>query len=629
MNSDILDYLLSKGLHPKTASADEVHLACLFHGEDPGKRGRMYVNIDPNASIPGLFHCKVCDERGSIVKIKRHFGDTIDTEKDIPVEHRAAIFRTAAAFYHDKLADHPDVIRWLRRDRGFTLETIMEHQLGFAESSGLYHHLRDAGFEKSHVLATGLVTQRATTTRDFLTNCVTIPYHVLGSVVQIRGRRLEGTYEEDGDKYLTPPGQKSRVYNTDVLHDAERALVCEGEFDALMACQLGYRAVGVPGANVWQDRWNGLFTRVRRVYVVFDNDEEGLKGGHKVRDALGPRCRVVEIPVEEYGEKVDITKLVKEKGVDRLTFDRMLERARGGLLISIDEAFNGWKALDGVTGLHTGFEHLDAILRPGILPGQVMVLLAKTGTGKSIWLLNVAYNILSDPDRKLLLCSLELTSEEIFERLLRIYHFFNLDTTPDECLDFFRGRLMLTDANRMTEDQLIATVEDFRYETGDPPSATMIDYLGYWARSFPGDEYQRISDAIMTGKAIGKDHRMPLIIPHQVNRMAQAGKRVGADSGRGSGVVEETADFELALFKPDDEPGKPAQERDGKVTMEILKSRHGGTGVEIPLQFAPVTLALMQADHSLVSRARQEVVYARQLDSWQTVIRRHRGEFIR
>jgi hypothetical protein len=82
VSEDVLGYISSRAHGPvKRAGGWEIHTACWYHGEDPQARGRLYINTDPEAEIPGLHECKVCGAHGSLVSIKKHFGDA-DEQKD-------------------------------------------------------------------------------------------------------------------------------------------------------------------------------------------------------------------------------------------------------------------------------------------------------------------------------------------------------------------------------------------------------------------------------------------------------------------------------------------------------------------------------------------------------------------
>ena len=601
---EVLDYLTAKGLNPKRATSTEVHLACFFCQEAEGKRGRLYVNIDPTADVPGLYMCHLCGARGSLVTIKRHFGDIDQQAEQIDDGYiRRAILGEAAEFYHSCLTG--DVLSYLQNDRGLSKETIDEYKIGYA-GQPLWTHLRERGFKIADVILTGLVKKVPSgEIRDFFHGkIVTIPYFVAGSVVMVRGRDLA---EGAQSKYLTPSGQKARLFNSDVSWTAEDLYVCEGEFDTLVLQQRGFPAVGVPGASTWQPAWDGYIENARRVYLCLDNDNAGTAAAGKLLERF-PKARLVNLP-----ENQDITDFVVR---DKHTLDelRLLLRGSGGLLVTVDEAFEEHQSIQGQVGLKLGFSDLDKRITPGLLPAQVMVLLSKSGTGKTLALLNIFHRASTiQPKAKMLFLSLEQTRGDWFERARRIFRFYNPGATDADALDYWRERLLMTDRNRLSIDDVHKVLEDYEAEMGQPPDLVAVDYLGYWARSYKGEEYQRLSDAIMALKEIAKDRRVAIIAPHQVNRSAAYGVSLSADQARGSGVIEETADFVTALWNPDANKAKEAEAGTlptGRLEMSIEKSRHGGQGTKFYLQFAPLSLAIVPLDdRKLAQFARDEQVY--------------------
>jgi replicative DNA helicase len=254
-----------------------------------------------------------------------------------------------------------------------------------------------------------------------------------------------------------------------------------------------------------------------------------------------------------------------------------------------------------------------------------MVVVAKTGSGKSIWLLNMFERICTvQPDKKILFVSLEQTRGEWWERARRIYRFFHPGATDADAANFWRPRLFIDDRNRVNEDQLLGLIEDFKYETGQKPDLIGVDYLGYWARSFKGMPYERTSDAIMSLKAIAKDQRIPIIVPHQVSRMVMHGTEPALDSLRDSGVTEETADFVFVLWGEDTMSGKSIEDRTGELHLKILKSRHGGSGHRDSFAFAPLSLAIVPSLDSRAVFARNELYYQSvYMASWEQAQMRH------
>lgn len=792
MSADVLGYLMSKGAQVKKAGGWEFNMACFFCGEDPQARGRLYVNTDPDADIPGLFECKLCGAHGAFPTIQRHFGDQPTSQKDDERWiGRREIFAEAASYYHTCLAEHPEAYRWLRGpERGLTLETIQTALIGYADG-GLRGHLWSCGYRTADMLETGLVVEYQGKVQDALRDMITIPYFVAGNVVTIRGRKWP--FDGTGSKYKTLPGNSVRLFNSDATWDTSELILTEGEFDALILRQLGFtNVVASPGAGVWQDAWDGYLANVRRVFAVFDNDAAGNKGLAKLLERYGSKIKPVALSATG---KTDPTSWVAAGGSAE-EFQRLIRSSAGGLLVTVDEAEEEHASLQGTSGIAFGFPKLDVTIAPGLLPSQVMVVLAKAGclagdtmiqvnrcgngfripiskmydrwsgqkyawdhssptyvqravdgvvrlgrvdevwesgvketfvvttdagrvvrataehpfltpdgwtkladleigsqvlvnlevltheqhraehagvwannvleqigvetvvsvkrhgfemtydisvadephnfmangfvvhnTGKSIFLLNLFQRIVMQDGQqnfKLLFLSLEQTRGDWWERARRIYRFYNTDADDREALDFWRERIMLVDKNRLREEDLIAVLDDYEDRMGQPPDLVAIDYLGYWANGFRGDRYERVSDAIMSLKAVGKERRLPIITPHQVSRVAKYGEEPDADAARDAGVVEETADFLLTMWSPDAQLGRKEEDKSGIVSLRVGKSRHGGRGVRLDMQFAPLTLALVPEGDLLQQRARNELTWERENQTWEDAIFAHR-----
>lgn len=641
---DVLGYLMSKGIQPKRAGGDEYHFACPFCSEDETKRGRCYINAGVTDDA-GLYFCHLCGSKGNIISLKHFYGDATVEHVDADDERiRTEMMGVAATFYHEQLGENPDAYDWLRNKRGLELDTILDHQIGWAEGgTALYRHLKDSGYSTKDILKAGLCYEdsRAGRLADSLSQMVTIPYHVAGNVVLIRGRTFPykgdgypADQTKEGPKYKTPVHQKGRLFNSAAVWGADEICITEGEFDALILTQNGFAAVGVPGANSWQDTWDGYLADAKRVYLIFDNDTAGKEASQKLRDRFGPKVRLVEMPEARPGQaKIDPTVwMTSGKTADE--FRGLLESSdESGLLVTVDQAFKEHCEIQGQTGMKFDVESLDEAILPGLLRSQVVICLAKTGTGKTIWILNMLQRMAtSQPDLRFLFVSLEQTRGEWFERARRIYRFYNLSASDDDALDFWRERLLIVDKNRLTERDLNAILDDYDYRMGRQPDVMMLDYLGYFAQSFKGERYERTSDAMMALKGLSKDRRIGTVAPHQVSRMTRFGQEPESDGARDTGVIEETADFVLTLWSTDHATTNDQADRTGLVQQRIGKSRHGGRGKLALYQWAPLSLALVPMEQKGSERfcqlARNEIYYdSRQIaDTWELAHARHRGE---
>lgn len=626
--SELQSYLESKGLSVKR-SGSQLYTHCFYCKEDTSKKGRLYFD-DSSDETRALHHCFLCDASGNGTSLRRHFGDPIPNEgKSLELHRKREILTEATEFYHARLT--PEHRKYLTEERGLTDETIDQFKLGSASASGLGGHLAGLGFSQEEVESTGL----AKGGEDFLRNCVTIPYLVSGSAVQVRGKQV-------GAKYLTPPGQRGRLFNADSAWDAENVIVSEGEFDCMSLWQLGFNAVAVPGANAWSDTWDGYVAEAKRIFVMFDPDDAGRKGSSKLLERFGARAKNVELTVPDGFEAKDVDPnwLMVNQGWDADSFEDVLSDSiwANSLLITPREAFDQWKVTQGHGGLKLGLDRLDGYLKPGLLPGQVMVVIARTNAGKSALLYNLAQlTTLRQPDAKILLLSLEQTAGEWFERGQRIYNFHHLNTRPDRvresAVDYWQPRLRIIDKNRVTPGEMATSLDEYCEQMGEKPDLVMVDYLGYWARGFPGKgEYDQLSNAIMETKAMAKDYGVPIIAPHQANRSGDIGAAVSVDQGRGSGVIEETGDFVLTMWNADSYKGDGDDEaelkpRTGTLNLSIEKSRHKGKGSNLKLQFGYMSLSIVGDEDTQKARMlRREVEWADYQDlDWEDAIAAHRG----
>ena len=111
-------------------------------------------------------------------------------------------------------------------------------------------------------------------------NRLAIPSLTRSGVVDIRYRciRDHDCSEANCPKYLGRPGASLRIYGVDALVRAGQSIaVTEGEFDSLILNQLGYDAVGLPGAESWKRHWRRLFEDFSRIVVFGDGDSAGRR----------------------------------------------------------------------------------------------------------------------------------------------------------------------------------------------------------------------------------------------------------------------------------------------------------------------------------------------------------------
>jgi replicative DNA helicase len=99
-------------------------------------------------------------------------------------------------------------------------------------------------------------------------------------------------------------------------------------------------------------------------------------------------------------------------------------------------------------------------------------------------------------------------------------------------------------------------------------SAIGLDYLGLMTAPGTRGEYERISAVAEGAKHLAKRLNIPVVVLAQISREAAKGGAVEMHSAKGSGAVEASADYMLALEK-----------KDGNIFVKLLKNRNGEANV--------------------------------------------------
>jgi len=623
------NYLRHKGYTPKRAPGEWL-IRCFACGDSENKRhAHLYVNQEH-----GAWKCHRCGATGSFADLQKAHGDEPE-----PMERATAaqwlVLRHSLQVCQDTLIDYPLTLKYLRDERRLTADTIGKYQIGYMDDT-FVGTMRKRGYTLADLRETGLIGENSN--RPMFTGRIIVPYINRDNVVALRGKQI-------GGNWLQTRGISLGLFASDNIRAQKGDVyICEGEFDTMYLDQLGYPAVGVPGADTFQEGWSTWFEGARRVFVVLDADDAGRQGAEKIKGMLGAKARLVELPVPEDEDSTDIQEYFLRDGYQIGDFDRLIDGYRGTRLFTVVDALVDREELKTAEGLQLGWKDLDHWIYPGILPGQVMVILAKTGVGKTAWVTQVLHNLSEyfvykegghqpvGPGIPVLMLSLEQTKAELVERMWRISRFWD-PWMDDEQFGFAYRNVRLNDENKIPPDDLRHLVNEFVDDVEMMPKLIILDYLGYWARSFKGkSRYEQVSDAIMELKSFAKEFAVPIIVPHQVSRVGKRGERLELDFARDSGVVEETADFAFSLWAPHAKEDREGTDlgvlQRADVRIEILKSRHGGLGRETRMLWAPASLALPPAgEPKFKELVMKEYDWVDRGKLYEEVHKMHRGGF--
>jgi replicative DNA helicase len=256
-----------------------------------------------------------------------------------------------------------------------------------------------------------------------------------------------------------------------------------------------------------------------------------------------------------------------------------------------------------VTGLPTGFVELDR-MTSGLHPSEMIVIAARPSMGKTALAMNIAEHVAMDVGKPVAVFSLEMSSQQLVQRLLCSRAKVDLQKVRNGFLserDFpnlTTAAARLAAAKMFIDDTPGLTIMELRAKARRMKSQhdirlIIVDYLQLLrstTRRAQDNRQLEISEISGGIKALAKELNLPIIVIAQLNRQpdarAQQGGRPRLSDLRESGSIEQDADLVGLLVRAEyyetDEDAK--QEKVGEADLIIAKQRNGPTG-DVPLTF--------------------------------------------
>jgi len=252
-----------------------------------------------------------------------------------------------------------------------------------------------------------------------------------------------------------------------------------------------------------------------------------------------------------------------------------------------------------VTGLATGFRRLDE-LTSGFQPSDFIIIAGRPSMGKTAFALNIAKNVGVVLRKNVLILSLEMSKEQLVQRLLcseAKVDSQKVRTGYLEQRDWHRltnaaGRL--ADAPIFIDDTpalsvLEARAKARRMKAEHALDLVVIDYLQLMRGRNVENRQQEISEISRSLKALSKELAVPVVALSQLSRAVEARQskdyRPQLSDLRESGALEQDADLIIFLYRPD-RYGLPVEGDDGNAEAIIGKQRNGPVD-KVPLVFLP------------------------------------------
>ncbi len=251
---------------------------------------------------------------------------------------------------------------------------------------------------------------------------------------------------------------------------------------------------------------------------------------------------------------------------------------------------------DEYKGIPTGYADLDSVLT-GIHKSDLILIGARPAMGKTSFALNIARNIALLGKKKVVFFSLEMSKEQLAQRVLSTearIHSQKMRTGMLDADDWTRLGLatsVLNECELYFDDSSNITVPEMKAKVRRMKNVdcVIVDYLGLIKSPVRTENrVQEVTEITRTLKLMAKDLRIPVVCCAQLSRGTEGrGKshRPQLSDLRESGSIEQDADIVLMLYRqeyydaekkdnePDDEPDNLVNE----VEVIVAKNRHGPT----------------------------------------------------
>ena len=243
---------------------------------------------------------------------------------------------------------------------------------------------------------------------------------------------------------------------------------------------------------------------------------------------------------------------------------------------------------EATQGTQTGFSALDRVLA-GMGKSDLVLVGARPGMGKTSFALNIATNVAKQTKKAVCIFSLEMSAEQLVNRVLSseaLVNSYTLRTgelSPEdwEHLAVAAGELagcdiLIDDTSGMTVTAMKAKLRRVKNL-----GMVVIDYLGLMT----GDKHtdnrvQEVSEISRSLKIMAKELMVPVVCCAQLSRgpESRTDKKPMLSDLRDSGAIEQDADTVIFLYRGEYYKTDEANPDTSIAEVIIAKNRHGSTG---------------------------------------------------
>ncbi len=310
-----------------------------------------------------------------------------------------------------------------------------------------------------------------------------------------------------------------------------------------------------------------------------------------------------------YEEQDEVNNLLDE--VEQRIFAVGEDRFKGEMLSMKEQVMSTLESIEklfenkgAITGVSTGFRDLDK-LTSGLHSSEMIVIAARPSMGKTALAMNIAEHAAIEVKLPVAIFSLEMSAQQLVQRMLCSRARVNLAKTRDGFLaeaDFPKlthAASKLAEAKIFIDDSAGLTILELRakarrLKAQQNVQLIIVDYLQLLrstSRRAQDNRQLEISEISAGLKGLAKELKIPIIVVAQLNRNPEI--RTGSGKGvprladlRESGSIEQDADLVGLLVREEyyADSDEERTELEGKAELIIAKQRNGPIG-QVKLTF--------------------------------------------
>lgn len=389
-------------------------------------------------------------------------------------------------------------------------------------------------------------------------------------------------------------GVQRVLFNLPRVKTADVVFVCEGEKDCDTIASMGLVATtNCGGAKNWLPEYTAYF-RGKEVVLLPDNDKAGQDHLEVLKTALGKvakSMRIVQMPegikdVSDFVLSFPALADAKDELIQLCEAAECLHKGESVPIQTMAEMEVDYRAYISRAkelqfNLGDWLPTLKFCVRP-LVPGELVMILASTGTGKTAILQNIALSTRLET----ILFEKELPNTLTYERFAgmatsstgaHVESTYSMGGSKD-----WKGTGKLDHIvcchKRLTPTEMAKVIENTALKTSVRPVLVLVDYVQLIKGE--GGRYERTSDAAEELKAIAKQTNTIIVTASQIGRKEkkkdgeEASREVRLSDGKDSGSIENSAGLVLGAWRDEKD--------EGRLWLRILKNTKGRPGKTIP-----------------------------------------------